>query len=405
MIREHRDCVVVGGGPAGLVFAYLAARRGLKVTVLEIAKDFNRQFRGDTLNPLTLTFLEQMGLVDEVLALPHSKVDTLYASADKAFIELSYKRLKSKYPYVMILSQPIFLNFLVEKASAHPNFELKMRARVTGLLEEDGGVAGVTYKDAEGNDYELRAPLTLGADGRSSATRKFSGLKTVNLSKRPDEVIWFNMPIKKGDPEEGLVARENARHSVFMFRRPTEWQIGLTLLKDKYQTFKDKGLEHFHSEMEHLLPEFKTRIQATTWQDTAYLKVELKRAERWYKKGLLLIGDAAHVMSPIGGIGINLAIRDAVVAANTLLEPLSRGVVKESDLAKVQRKVGWEIRLLQAFQVTIQNAGYKNEENPNDKVIGLPKIFRDGFLSVPLVRDLPVKLLAFGMVRVRLEGG
>ncbi len=404
MTKQERDCIVVGGGPAGIIFGYLAARAGLKVTLLEAAKDFNRQFRGDTLNPLTLTFLEQMGLIDEVLALPHSKVDTLRATAggDEA-VELSYKRLKTKYPYVMILSQPIFLNFLIEKASQYPNFKLEMRAKVTSLIEEGGAVRGVAYKDGNGDEQSLFAPFTLGADGRASATRKHSGLKIVNLTKRPDDVVWFNVPIEAGDPQEGLIARENDANSVFMFRRPDEWQIGLTLLKGSYREFREKGTDNLRYELAQLLPEFGARLQALDWPGTAYLKVELKRAERWHKRGLLLIGDAAHVMSPIGGIGINLAIRDAVVTANSVLGPLSRGALKESDLARVQRKVAWEVRLIQGFQAFIQNSTNKDADKTDNTIIGFPKIIRDTLLSIPFVRDLPVRLLAFGLVPVRLR--
>lgn len=402
MTKQERDCIVVGGGPAGIIFGYLAARAGLSVTLLEAAKDFNRQFRGDTLNPLTLTFLEQMGLIDEVLALPHSKVDTLRATAggDEA-VELSYKRLKTRYPYVMILSQPIFLNFLIEKALQYPNFKLEMRAKVTGLMEEGGAMRGVTYRDAEGDEQSLYAPFTLGADGRASATRKHSGLKTVNLTKRPDDVVWFNVPIEAGDPQEGLIARENDANSVFMFRRPDEWQVGLTLLKGSYREFREKGTDNLRHELARLLPEFGARLQVLDWPRTAYLKVELKRAERWHKKGLLLIGDAAHVMSPIGGIGINLAIRDAVVTANSVLEPLSRNALKESDLARVQRKVAWEVTMIQGFQAFIQNSTNKDANKTDDTIIGFPKAIRDTFLSVPFIRDLPVRLLAFGLVPVR----
>lgn len=404
MAKQDRDCIVVGGGPAGVIFGYLAARAGLKVTLLEAAKDFNRQFRGDTLNPLTLTFLEQMGLIDEVLALPHSKVDTLRATAggDES-VELSYKRLKTKYPYVMILSQPIFLNFLIEKASAYPNFKLETRAKVTDLIEEGGTVRGVIYKDAEGNEQSLFAPFTLGADGRASATRKHSGLKTVNLTKRPDDVIWFNVPIEAGDPQEGLFARKNDEYSVFMFRRPDEWQVGLALLKGSYRAFRERGTDNLRHELVHLLPEFGARLQALDWSQTAYLKVELKRVERWYKEGLLLIGDAAHVMSPIGGIGINPAIRDAVVAREQGVGPPHRGMLKESDLAKVQRKVAWEVKLIQRFQAFIQNSTNKDPDKLDDTIIGFPKAVRETLFAIPFIRDLPVKLLAFGVVPVRLR--
>ena len=383
---ETCDCVVVGGGPAGLVFSYLAARAGLRVVLLEAAKDFNRRFRGDTLNPLALTLLKEMGLADEVLALPHSKVDTLRAAAGEDALTLSYARLRTPYPFVAVLSQPLFLGFLAQKAAQYPGFELRLRANVSGLLEENGAVHGVTYKDAAGNIRELRAPLTVGADGRSSAVRDLAGVETVNLTREPDEVVWFNLPRQTGDPEEGLVARESVQSGVFMFQRPDEWQIGVTLKTGGYRERREEGVQPFRRELRALLPEFGARLDTLEWRDTALLKVELKRAKRWHREGLLLIGDAAHVMSPLGGVGINLALRDAVVAANSLLEPLKRGKLQTKHLAQVQRAVGWEVRLTQEIQALAQKGARRARKE--GELLGVPAWVRATLLRVPALRDL-----------------
>lgn len=400
MQAESYDVVVVGGGPGGVVFSYLMARAGVRVLLLEGYRDFNRQFRGDTLNPLTMGLLNDMGLMDEVLQLPHNKVDKVKAvgaSEIEAF-DLTYSRMPSKFPYVMILSQPIFLNFMVAKASQYSGFQVQMQARVNSLIEEDGKIRGVRYKGADGNVHEVRAQLVIGADGRNSVVREQAGLETLTVTNTPTYVVWFKLPLLDGDPEEGLVAREEQLTTLFMFRRPDEWQVSLTLKKDvDYKAWKALGIEAMRDSVARMVPQFKARMEAIEWKDTSLLPVELKRTPKWYRDGLLLIGDAAHVMSPFGGIGINVAIRDAVVAANHLFEPLLKGKVETRHLKRIQGRVAWEVNLIQNFQAKQQDAAPR----PNE-VIGLPPIARF-MLRIPIIRDLPIFLLSFGLVPIRVN--
>jgi 2-polyprenyl-6-methoxyphenol hydroxylase-like FAD-dependent oxidoreductase len=393
------DVVVAGGGPAGVVFGYLMARAGMKVLLLEAYRDFNRQFRGDTLNPLTMGLLDEMGLMEEVLALPHNKVDTVKAvgAKDIEAFNLTYSRMPSKYPYVMILSQPIFLNFMVAKASAFPTFSVQMQARVNDLIEEDGRIRGVRYKTADNVVHEARAQLVIGADGRNSVVREKARLETRTITKEPTYVLWFRLPLEAGDPPEGLVAREEEQTTLFMFRRPDEWQVSLTLKKGvEYKAWKEQGVEQMRAAVAEMVPQFRERMGAIEWKDTSLLPVELKQALRWYRDGLLVIGDAAHIMSPFGGIGINLAIRDAVHAANILVEPLTRRNVQVRDLKKVQDRVMWELRIVQGLQAKQQDSAPRPGE-----VIGLPPIARL-MLRIPIIRDLPIFVLSFGLVPTRI---
>lgn len=396
---QSYDVVVVGGGPAGVVFSYLMARAGLKVLLLEAYRDFNRQFRGDTLNPLTLGLLDQMGLSDEVLRLPHNRVDKVKAVGAKAIeaFNLTYSRMPSKYPYVMILAQPIFLNFMVAKASASPNFKVQMQARVNGLIEEDSKIRGVRYKTADNIQHEAHAQVVIGADGRNSVVREHAALETRTITQTPSNVVWFKLPLEDGDPPEGLVAREEELTTLFMFRRPDEWQVSLTLKKGvDYKAWRARGIEPMRASVVEMVSQFAARMEAIDWKDTSLLPVELKQAVRWYRDGLLLIGDAAHVMSPFGGIGINVAIRDAVIAANLLVDPLLAQNVEVRDLKRVQDRVFWEIRLIQGLQANQQDAALKPGE-----VIGLPPIARL-MLRIPIIRDIPIFILSFGLVPVRV---
>lgn len=396
---QFYDVVVVGGGPGGVVFSYLMAKAGLSVLLLEAYQDFNRQFRGDTINPLTMGLLDEMGLMQEVLTLPHTKVARVKAvgAAEIEAYNLTYSRMPSKYPYVMILAQPLFLNFMVAKASVYPKFSIRMQARVNGLIEEDGKIRGVKYKTSDRTEHEVRAQVVIGADGRNSVVREQSGLETRTITKSPTYVVWFKLPLEAGDPEEGLVAREELLSTLFMFRRPDEWQVSLTLKKDvNYKEWKAKGIEAMRASVAEMVPQFKTRMEALDWSDTALLPVELKQAVQWYREGLLLIGDAAHVMSPFGGIGINLAIRDAVIAANVLVKPLQQHNVLLRNLKKIQDRVRWEIKLVQGLQAKQQDAASKPGE-----VIGLPPIARL-MLRIPVIRDIPIFILSFGLVPVRV---
>lgn len=398
--QTDHDMIVVGGGPAGVVLSYMLARAGLKVLLLEAYRDFNRQFRGDTLNPLSMGLLHDMGLMDEILSLPHNKVDQVKAVGAKEIeaFNLTYSRMPSKYPYVMILAQPIFLNFMVAKASAYPNFTVQMQARVNDLIQDGDKVSGVRYKTADGTLHEARAQVVIGADGRNSAVRELAGLETRTITETPSYVIWFKLPLEAGDPEEGLVAREEDLTTLFMFRRPDEWQVSLTLKKGvEHKAWKARGVEAMRAEVAKMVPQFAQRMEDLEWKDTALLPVELKQAVQWYRDGLLVIGDAAHVMSPFGGIGINLAIRDAVITANTLVKPLIERNVSVRDLKRIQDRVLWEIKLVQGLQAKQQDSAPRPGE-----VIGLPPIARF-MLRVPFIRDIPMFILSFGLVPVRVS--
>lgn len=400
---EQVDVVVVGAGPGGVMFAYLAARAGLRVRLLEAAADFNREFRGDTLNPLALTLLEECGLIDRVMQLPHGKVSTLRGAGTIQYM-LSYEMLKTRYPYVMILSQSLFLDFMVEQTRQFPNFNLTMRARVNALLEEDGVIKGVEYRDEKGIVHSVRATLTIGADGRNSAVRKLAAIETVTLTHQPDDILWMRLPIQPDlDPKEDLNTRQDEHHSLFMFRRPAEgdWQIGATILKGGYKELRTHDITRFREIMGKLLPEFRDRLDHIEWSDIAYLPVELKRAVRWYREGLLLIGDSAHIMSPVGGVGINVAIRDGVIAANVLTTAIKSGQVSVEQLARVQRKVEWEIKLIQGFQASIQNASKRTAQNSLGSRVG--RKMAGLFTRIPGVRKIPVQLLGYGLVGVNVD--
>ncbi len=397
------DVAVVGGGPGGVLFAYLVARAGLRVHVLEAQSDFNREFRGDTLNPLALNLLEEMGLIDAIMKLPHGKVSTLRGAGTIPYM-LSYSILKGKYPYVMILSQSLFLEFMVEQARQYPNFTLEMRARVTDLIEEAGVIKGINYRDGKGESKSLRANLTIGADGRNSAVRKLANIETITLTAQPDDILWLRLPIQEDlDPKEDLITRQDVNNSLFMFRRPYErdWQIGVTIIKGNYKDLHTQDIEVFRGMMRNLMPEFSERLKNLNWLDVAYLPVTLKRAVQWHRDGLLLIGDAAHIMSPVGGVGINYAIRDAVVAANLLVAPLKQGHVTAEQLAQIQRKVEWDIKITQNFQASIQNASKRAAKNNVGSKIG--RKMAGWFTRIPLVKSLPVRILAYGLVNVEVD--
>ncbi|MBE2266599.1 MAG: FAD-dependent monooxygenase, partial [Anaerolinea sp.] len=260
------------------------------------------------------------------------------------------------------------------------------------------------YRDETGSVHSVRATLTIGADGRSSTVRKLANIETITLTNQPDDILWLRLPMQSAlDPHEDLISRQDERYSVFMFRRPAEgdWQIGVTLIKGGYKELRARDITEFRTVMGNLLPEFRERLEHIEWSDVAYLPVDLKRAVNWYRDGLLLIGDSAHIMSPVGGVGINLAIRDGVVAANMLVGALKSGHVSADQLAQVQRKVEWEIKLTQGFQASIQNASKKTAQNSIGSKIG--RTMAGLFTQLPGVRMIPVRLLGYGLIDVTVD--
>jgi len=393
---QTTSCCIVGGGPAGAVLALLLARQGIGVMLLETHKDFDRDFRGDTIHPSVMQIMEELGLSDRLLQLPHAKMRQIRIQTPDDTVTLAdFSHLKTRYPYITMLPQVKFLEFITTEAQKYPNFKLVMGANVQELIEENGVIHGVRYR-GQGGWHEVRAILTVGADGRHSRLRQLGNFESINTSP-PMDVLWFRLPKKPGDAEGG-VGRIGQGHILAMLERSDSWQIAFVIPKGGYQELRSAGLEVLRKSIVDVAPELSDRIENLhDWSQVAFLSVESSRVKRWYHPGLLLIGDAAHIMSPVGGVGINYAIQDAVVAANVLNKPLKAGRVDERDLAKVQRKRELPTRIIQAFQALVQKQIFTRIFN-SDQIVQPP-----GFLRLPILRDLPARLIALGVFPVHVQ--
>jgi 2-polyprenyl-6-methoxyphenol hydroxylase-like FAD-dependent oxidoreductase len=313
-------------------------------------------------------------------------------------------RLDTKYPYITMMPQTSFLEFVTGEAQRYPNFRLVMGARVRDLVEEDGVVRGVRY-EAEDGLHEVRAVLTIGADGRGSRVRRLAGFELVKTSP-PMDVLWFKLPREKDDPE-GIVGRIGRGHIAIMLDREDYWQAGYVIPKGTYPELRREGIEALHRGFAELIPEFADRIEhLKDWQQASLLSVESSRCPRWYRPGLLLIGDAAHVMSPVGGVGINYAIQDAVVAANVLSGPLGESQARLVDLevrhlAAVQRRRELPTRLIQRAQALIQQQVLARALSSKE-LFAPPPLLRL-LLRIPLVRTIPSRIVGFGFWPVRVK--
>ncbi|MBE9004233.1 FAD-dependent oxidoreductase [Fortiea sp. LEGE XX443] len=393
---QTTDCCIVGGGPAGAVLALLLARQGIPVMLLEAHKDFDRDFRGDTIHPSVMQIMEELGLSDRLLQLPHAKMRQINVKTpEDTFTLADFSHLKTDYPYITMLPQVKFLEFITQEAQKYPNFQLVMGANVQELIEEDGVIKGVRYRGG-GGWHEIRAILTIGADGRHSRLRQMGGFESIETSP-PMDILWFRLP---RHPEEtgGGMGRFAPGHIVAMLDRGDEWQIAYVIPKGGYQQLRASGLEELKKSVVEIVPELSDRVHnLQDWSQIAFLSVESSRVKRWYHSGLLLIGDAAHIMSPVGGVGINYAIQDAVVAANVLSKPLQNKHVELSDLAKVQRQRELPTRIIQAFQTFIQKRVFA-------PVLTSNRTFQPpAWLRWPILRDLPARLIALGVFPVHVK--
>jgi 2-polyprenyl-6-methoxyphenol hydroxylase-like FAD-dependent oxidoreductase len=373
----------------------LLAREEVPVTLLEAHRDFDREFRGNTINPAVMEVLAHLGLVERVLEIPHAEVRrfTLQTGESRETFA-DFSRLKTPYPYVLMLPQARFLEFIVAEAARYPNFRLVMGARVKELVREGGVVRGVRYRGEEGL-HELRADLTVGTDGRFSRLRRLAELERTGGSA-PMDVFWFNLPREEGDPESAGAVFRCGRGSLLVLMDHSErWQVGYIIPKGGYARLKKEGLPALRRSVTALAPELAGRVVALRdWKQGSLLSVESDRLRRWYVPGLLLIGDAAHVVSPVGGVGINLAIQDAVVAANVLAKPLLGGSVHTRHLKAVQRRREWAVRLIQGAQELAQRwivADVLKGDDPFE----LPR-FLGLLLHTPILRDVPARLIAYG---------
>jgi 2-polyprenyl-6-methoxyphenol hydroxylase-like FAD-dependent oxidoreductase len=402
---KRTTCCIVGGGPGGAVLALLLARKGVEVMLLEAHPDFDREFRGDTIHPSVMEIMDELGLADRLLELRHTKIRSLtIQTAIGPFTPADFSRLKTRFPYITLMPQTSFLEFITGEAKRYPNFRLVMRAHVRELIEEDGVVRGVRYQGRDG-PHEVRALLTVGADGRGSRVRRLAGFEPVKTSP-PMDVLWFRLPRKEGDPE-GAMGRLGRGHIAILLDRFDYWQAGYVIPKGTYPELRSAGIEMFRRSFGELIPEFAGRLEhLEDWRQVSLLSVESSRCPRWYRPGLLLIGDAAHVMSPVGGVGINYAIQDAVVAANVLAEPLktAQSQLKDLDvryLAAVQRRREWPTRLIQGVQTLLQQRILALALG-DDRPFTPPKLLRL-LLRVPILRDLPARVIAFGFWPVHIK--
>ncbi|MFD3481086.1 FAD-dependent oxidoreductase [Streptomyces sp. NPDC058695] len=337
---ERATCCVVGGGPAGMVLGLLLARAGVEVTVLEKHGDFLRDFRGDTVHPSTLALLDDLGLAERFARLPQRRVTTVQLpfGPGRSLVTVGdIGALRGTYNYIAMVPQWDFLNLLADEARREPSFSLRMSTEVTSFLVEGGRVTGVRYRTSDGRTGELRATLTVACDGRSSLARSLPelGLRSFTC---PMDAWWFRLPRREGDPH-GLVGAVGDRFLAPMIDRGDYWQCGALIPKGADAQRRAAGLERFMADFTAAVPWLADRVGTLrSWDEVKLLDVRLDRLRRWHRPGLLCIGDAAHAMSPVFGIGINLAVEDAVAAARYLVEPLSRGVVGLRDVRSVQRR-------------------------------------------------------------------
>lgn len=394
MERISTTCCIAGGGPAGIMAGFLLARAGVDVIVLEKHKDFFRDFRGDTIHPSTLQLMDELGFIDDFLKVPHQNVTALFFHiGERSYPFASFSGLNIPYPYIALMPQWDFLNFLAGKGKRYPNFTLRMESEVTGLIEQDGRVTGLRAKTPEG-DLEISADLVLGCDGRHSVVREAAKLK-VNELGAPIDVLWFCISRPKSDPEETM-ARLGPGRFLVMLNRDDYWQCAFVIHKGGDAELRAKGLENFRSEVEKLAPFARGRMQEIKdWDQVKLLTVAVDRLEQWARPGLLCIGDSAHAMSPIGGVGINMAVQDAVAAANRLAGPLRAGKLADADLQAIEDRRTLPMRFTQGLQLAIQRRIISRVLNANERP--KPPLFLKLFGVFPILRRIPARLIGIGI--------
>jgi 2-polyprenyl-6-methoxyphenol hydroxylase-like FAD-dependent oxidoreductase len=348
------QCCIAGGGPAGMMLGLLLARAGVSVLVLEKHADFLRDFRGDTLHPSTLEIMHELGLLERFLRLPHQKVTRINARfGDLEFTVADFSHLPTHCPYVAFMPQWDFLNFLVEVSSRYPGFHVRTSTEVTDLIESRGSVVGLRADTITG-PLDVRAALVVGADGRHSIVRQKARL-SVEAFGAPMDVLWFRLSRKPRDPVDPMGRFDTGRIFI-MLNRGDYWQCGFVIAKGSLGEIRARGLPLFRDSVAKLAPFAAGRVhELQDWEPIKLLTVQVDRLRQWYKPGLLCIGDAAHAMSPVGGVGINLAIQDAVATANLLAQPLRDGRATEANLAMVQARRLWPTQLTQWAQLIVQN--------------------------------------------------
>jgi 2-polyprenyl-6-methoxyphenol hydroxylase-like FAD-dependent oxidoreductase len=395
------QCCVAGGGPAGLMLGFLLARAGVRTVVLEKHGDFLRDFRGDTIHPSTLTVLQDLGLLEAFLDLPHQEISELTGEVYGETVTLAdFRHLPAARPFMVLIPQWDFLDFIAREARRMPNFELRLGAKALGVIEEGGAVVGVDVEQA-GRRSAVRADLVVAADGRHTTLRGSAGLASEDLGA-PIDVLWFRLARKPGDPSRtGGSIRPGAM--LVTLNRDSYWQCAYVIPKGSLEGLQAQGIAAFREKIVHVAPFLAQAVPGlANWDDVKLLSVQISRMPRWWREGFLCIGDAAHAMSPVGGVGINLAIQDAVAASNILVQPLLEKRLRAEDLAAVQRRREWPASVTQRAQVAVQNEVLSPvlaaTQAPSHLPLPLKLLQR-----LPLLRRLPARLVGMGVRPERVQ--
>ena len=387
-------CCIAGGGPAGMMLGYLLARAGVDVVVLEKHADFLRDFRGDTIHPSTLELMYELGLLEEFLQRPHQKVTQIGAEVEGfAAVIGDFTHLPTHAKFIALMPQWDFLNFLAEKARRYTHFHLRMESEVISLLKEKGRVRGVRASTPNGT-LEVHADLTVGADGRHSIVRSSAGLEVMDLGA-PIDVLWMRVSRQPSDPNQTL-GRFRAGKILVTLDRGEYWQCAYVIPKGGFAVLQQRGLASFRQDLAEIAPFLASRTdEIADWNAVKLLTVAVDRLRQWAQPGLLCIGDCAHAMSPVGGVGINLAIQDAVAAANLLASPLLRGTLSEEDLRQVQARRGYPTRMTQAVQVFMHRKFIGPALGRQTPIRRLPLPFKL-LRQFPWLRRIPARIVGLG---------
>ncbi len=390
----HTTCCIVGGGPAGMMTGFLLARAGIDVIVLEKHKDFFRDFRGDTIHPSTFQLMHELGLLEDFLRVPHQEISSMSAIFNGHEVHLAdFSHLKVARPVIGLMPQWDFLNFLAGQAARYNSFSLIRQADVTGLLKNEDKITGIIATTPDG-PLEVHAKLVIGTDGRQSTVRKEAGLSVIDTGA-PIDVLWFRLSRRPEDPGQ-ILGNFSRGRILILLDRSTYWQCGYIIDKNGYDKLKAEGLSKFREDLAETSPFLKDRLlELTAWTDIQLLSVKIDHLHTWYQEGLICIGDAAHAMSPVGGVGINLAIQDAVAAANFLWRPLrDEPDVPLTVLARLQIRRTFPTRVIQALQVRIQEGISTRRKDVEKTTVPLFMRWAERY---PFLRRIPARLVGIGV--------
>ncbi|MEA2881170.1 MAG: hypothetical protein QOH32_389 [Bradyrhizobium sp.] len=388
-------CCIVGGGPAGMMLGYLLGRAGVETIVLEKHADFFRDFRGDTVHPSTLQVMDELGLIDDFLKLPHQRIQKMEGQFGGTSIRISdLSRLRTKYPFIAFMPQWDLLNFLREQGKRFASLKVMMNANATDLIWSGDTVSGVKVDTPEG-PLQISADLTIACDGRHSTVREKARLELEEIGA-PMDVLWFRAG-KRGDEHENLFARVERGKMMVTFDRGDYWQCAYVIAKGQYDAVKARGLEALRDDIVQMAPVLKSGIaEVKSWDDVKLLTVAINRLKRWTRPGLLCIGDAAHAMSPVGGVGVNLAVQDAVATANLLAAKLRAGCPSEEELDAVRKRREFPVRMTQRMQVVVQNniisVALEKGEGPLK-----PPLFARLINAVPWLQGITARFIGLGV--------